>query len=141
MNENPYDPPGSYDDEPPERDRSLQPIDDGESLIVLATFDNSVEASLFQNELARFGIDSRLANETSASTLGLTIAGPSAAFWVEVLIRKTDAERGLQIKSDWLAKSSDSEGEIPEWTCDCGETVDAGFGVCWNCNAEYPGQP
>jgi hypothetical protein len=27
---------------------------------------------------------------------------------------------------------------IPEWRCVCGETVDAGFNVCWSCGRDHP---
>ncbi len=32
------------------------------------------------------------------------------------------------------------EEHVPRWTCPkCGEDVPAGFEICWNCNADYPG--
>ena len=111
---------------------------DWDKLIVLATFESSVEAHLLRNDLEAQGVEARIANETSTSIFGPTFAGPSSAFWIEVLVMKQDAEKALAIKTEFLAKTTgDDEQEIPEWKCHCGEVVDSGFAVCWNCEAEY----
>jgi hypothetical protein len=116
---------------------------DADKLIVLSTFDNSIDAHLFRNELTEHGISARIGNETT-TIFGATIAGPSSAFWIEVLVLQSDVEAALSIKTRWLAMRSNDEFTIPEWECQCGETVDAGFSVCWNCDADYskpPGSP
>lgn len=69
--------------------------------------------------------------------MGATIVGPSRALWIEVVIREADAKAALLVKEQYLVSDSDDESEIPEWKCACGETVDVGFAVCWNCKAEY----
>lgn len=51
----------------------------------------------------------------------------------------------LFVQADDFAKADaflielldDDVDEVPAWTCKCGESVDAGFAVCWNCEAEY----
>ena len=113
-----------------------EPLPKNEKLINLATFDTSIEANLFRNELSDHGIKSRLAND-STSMLGATIAGQSSAFWIEVLVLESDAQKALQVKNNWNESAPVETTSIPEWNCDCGETVDAGFGVCWNCENEY----
>ena len=107
-------------------------------LVVLSTFESSVEAHLFKNELENNGIRASVSNENSTAIFGATIGGSSSAFWIEVCVMEADAERGLEIKTEWTSRSDDSEnGLISEWTCNCGETVDEGFAVCWNCGADH----
>ena len=106
-------------------------------LIVLSTFDNSVDAHLFKNELENNGIQASINNETTTAIFGATIAGSSSAFWIEVLIMESDANRALEIKNSWNSDSADGDdGGIAEWICKCGETVDEGFALCWNCGSE-----
>lgn len=110
-------------------------------LLVLATFDNSIDAHLFRNELESNGIPASVNNENTTAIFGATITGPSSAFWVEVLIMEADAERGLEIKNEWNSRREvdHASSEIPEWFCTCGETVDEGFAICWSCGAQWPG--
>ena len=132
--ENPYRSPRVQRD--PQTDETPQGMTG--KLVVLSTFESSVEAHLFKNELENNGIKAAVSNENSTAIFGATIGGSSSAFWIEVMIMESDADRGLEIKSNWSSASEDSvTGEISEWTCQCGETVDAGFAVCWSCGAEY----
>ena len=108
-----------------------------QKLIVLSTFENSVEAHMFRNELESHGIEARVGNENTTATLGLRAGSQSSAFWIEVLIMESDAEKGLEIKRAWQESDQNDVESIPEWNCSCGETVDSGFGMCWNCDAEY----
>ena len=136
-NENPYRPPSGSDSA--DRSSEHEPERKGMTgkLIVLSTFDNSVDAHFFKNELENNGIQAAVNNESTTATFGATIAGASSAFWIEVVIMESDAERGLKIKNQWNSDSVDENTEeIPEWSCKCGETVDEGFAVCWNCGSE-----
>lgn len=113
-----------------------------EKLIVLATFSTEIEAEMFRMQLSAAGIESRLANELSTPLFGGSLMGSSSSFWLEVLVRESDANRGLEIKNVWNeADPVDLKAHFPEWICGCGETVDAGFGTCWNCGAEYRDSP
>lgn len=119
--------------------RQLKGIDrhiTNEKLIVLATFSNATDAHMLCNSLEANGIASRVSNECSNPIFGVTIAVDSSAFYVEVLVLASDAERALIVKNEHLANKNESE--IPEWQCECGELVDSGFAVCWNCESEYP---
>ena len=135
---NPYESPKSdADDRVDERPAPSGP--NHEKLVTLATFDNPYDAHLLRNELENNGIDATVANEASTSIFGATIVGPSRAFWIEVLVKESDAKAALLIKEQLLESSSSDKSDIPEWKCICGETVDAGFAVCWSCEAEYRG--
>jgi|GEM_PF-575695 len=128
---NPYQPPASGSD-------GLD-IHNRDKLVVLATFDNSIEAHMLKNLLAEREIPSSIANEISASSI-IGLGGPISAVWVEVLIRKVDSDDALVVKQEFLDKKNDAS-PIPEWNCECGEVVDAGFAVCWSCQAEYKATP
>ena len=128
-NENPYDP-------PLEQSQTTLKLAEGEKLTVLATFSAPLEAHTLKNALIAESIPAVIGNESSAPLFGASIAGQSSAFWVEVLVRESDAAAALEIKKQFL-KSGPAETEIPEWSCVCGKTVDEGFSVCWNCQAEY----
>lgn len=107
-----------------------------DQLVVLSTFENAPEAHCLRMELESNGIRAAVSNELSAQTIGASLFGRISAIWIEVLVLKSDAERALQIKRGYLSKTKASE--IPEWTCKCGATVDAGFAQCWSCLATFP---
>ena len=92
---------------------------------------------MFCSELISQGIEARVNNELSSNLLGATIAGPSSAFWIEVVVLSSDVEQALEIKNRWLNDQAIPEEAVDEWTCPCGETVDEGFSICWNCGGDY----
>ncbi|MEM8681064.1 MAG: DUF2007 domain-containing protein, partial [Planctomycetota bacterium] len=131
---NPYDPPSTETDS--ETDAAPSPPPTHERLVVLATFRHPTDAHLLSVELKRHGIDARVENEQSTALFGATIAGASSAFWIEVIVLESDATQALEVKEQWLESKETQaaeETELPEWKCGCGETVDAGFEVCWSC--------
>lgn len=107
-----------------------------EKLVVLAKFDNASEAHRLRAELEANGIRASVSNENSANAIGGALFGRVAAISIEVLVLDADLPRAKEIKNNYL--SNRKETPIPEWTCRCGETVDAGFSTCWACGAEYP---
>lgn len=111
---------------------------DHEKLIVLATFSTSSDAHCLRAALESNGIRSTVANETSTTLLGSSLFGPTSAFWVEVLVFESDVEKASEIKNKISLDSEASEEINPEWVCVCGETVDAGFAICWACSSPYP---
>ncbi len=115
-------------------------IESSESKVVtLAEFASVVEAHALRAMLADRGIESRVANETSG---GLSIlAGTSSSFSPSVMIREADAEAALVVKQEFLIVGAPDSAAIAEWTCGCGETVDVGFEVCWNCEGLYTDRP
>jgi len=128
---NPYRSPEVHDAPLPGRS------DDHEKLVVLATFRTPIDAHVLRNRLLENGIDAKVSNESTTALFGSSMAGPSSAFWIEVLIRESDAEAALKIKNQYVELDQANPVAIPEWTCSCGETVDAGFAICWNCGAEH----
>ncbi|MFM7116057.1 MAG: DUF2007 domain-containing protein [Planctomycetota bacterium] len=106
-----------------------------EKLVVLATFDNPSEAHRLRAELEANGIRASVSNENSANVIGASLFGRIAAISIEVLVLDADLNRATEIKNNYL--NNRKETPVPEWTCHCGETVDAGFSTCWACGVEY----
>ncbi len=109
-------------------------------VVSIASFTEAFDAQMLRNELVANGINATVTNDQS-SVFGATTMGE--AFTIDVMVMATDVEEGVKIKDRWLAmrngEDSDTETDIPEWTCGCGETVDAGFEICWSCGAPYGG--
>ena len=59
---------------------------------------------------------------------------PSLTFaWPEVCVADEDAQAALEVIREMIA--SETQTDSP-WKCShCGETVDAGYSVCWNCES------
>ena len=56
------------------------------------------------------------------------------ADWIELFVPKPQLTDAKALVDDM---QSEDETPIPAWTCECGEDVDAGFFVCWSCQAEF----
>lgn len=106
-----------------------------EKLVRLATFENAGEAHCLRIALEEQGIQATVANEGAMSNIGATLFGPISAIFIEVMVLESDTEQALLVKNGLVMADEEA---IPEWTCKCGETVDAGFGVCWSCSKPYP---
>ena len=139
-NQNTFQPP-SYNPESMNADANKKNSDfeNGSKLVTLAEFDNSVEAHALKDVLATNGIESRVTNESMATSLGF-LAGTTSSFSPSVMILETDVEAALAIKQEFLGRDVTEATTFPEWTCGCGETVDAGFEVCWNCGMLHADQ-
>ena len=109
-------------------------------LVTLASFSNSIQAHALKGMLAENGIESRVTNEEAAASLGI-MAGTSFSFSPSVMIREEDAEAAMAVKQEFLAADFAEASGVPEWVCGCGETVDAGFEVCWSCEAAFVDRP
>ncbi|MCA8996956.1 MAG: hypothetical protein KDA80_08220 [Planctomycetaceae bacterium] len=107
-----------------------------EKLVVLATFPHDSEAYCLVAELENRGIRACVANEKSTAVLGSSPYGGLSSFWIEVLVLESDALEALAIKHRLFPEGQ--RGTTPEWVCECGETVDAGFEICWSCSASCP---
>ena len=66
-----------------------------------------------------------------ASALGVALDGPDL---IELFVHPSNVEKAKELIMAVMEEEGD---EIPGWTCQCGEEVDEGFGVCWSCGAEY----
>jgi len=88
------------------------------------------QALLFKAVLEQEGMEV-MVKGLEASALGDALDGADV---VELFVRVTDAERAKRMVDEILAEDGEP---IPAWTCECGESVDEGFFVCWSCQAEY----
>ena len=102
---------------------------------------SSAEAYLIRDMLIDNEIHAVVAGEFSESAPIAPITdGPT----VQVLA--THRERALELIRQYEDQTihEDDEPEPaagPTWTCPrCGETVDANFSVCWNCETERPAE-
>lgn len=102
-------------------------------LVVLARCSSVTEAIFLRDELLHNGIQAHVANDKPVTGVGSAWFGKPR---VDVLVFVADVERALEVKDQLL--SSDTEETIPEWICSCGETVDAGFEICWSCASPHP---
>ena len=103
-------------------------------LVTLAVFANSAEAHITRSILELNGIQSHVVNDSSVNGIfGSSMSAASTGFGVEVMIHQSNSKRAFELLSE-----TKHDTPIPEWTCKCGETVDEGFSVCWNCLAEFP---
>ena len=100
------------------------------SMTRLAVLETDVEANFFKGILEDNDIHC-LVSGVEASALGVALDGPDL---IELFVYQSDLD---QAKELIMAVMEEEGDEIPGWTCQCGEEVDEGFGVCWSCGAEY----
>ena len=53
---------------------------------------------------------------------------------IELFVSPSDYDKAHQLMEELMAQEPE---DIPAWVCKCGEDVDEGFAVCWNCEADY----
>jgi len=106
-----------------------------DDLVLLARFDSPPVAHSVRLLLEAHSIDATVQNEESNATLGGSIFGQIGLFRIELFVRRSDHDEAKLIMEQVPAAA---EVLIPEWKCDCGETVDAGFSVCWSCGEPHP---
>lgn len=125
--------PTMTDDKNP--DPSSTPDQGGHAeLVLLDSFSSEIQALHAQALLEAEGIKASLVEpEGGGFGLGLDMADE-----FEMIVNQNDLEAAKKIIAEMEAAE---EGEpVPAWTCSCGEDVDEGFGVCWSCGGEYPGE-
>ena len=96
------------------------------------TNENRLLVGNAKNLLEAESIDVFLKNEFAQSGIGETSPIDT---WPELwVLNDGDYDRAVTILENSLSAES-----APEWVCEkCGETNDASFEVCWNCQAERP---
>ena len=104
------------------------------SMVRLLVLETDVEANFFKGILEDNNIHC-LIGGVEASALGVALDGPDQ---IELFVNQSDVGDAKQLIMEVLDEEGD---EIPGWTCQCGEEVDEGFGVCWSCGAEYKSNP
>ena len=106
-----------------------------QTLETVGVYPSIVEASIVRGRLDQAGIRSWMQNELTAGQLfqvGLALGG------VTLQVSSVDVQRTRELMAE------DAEGVSGEvsspWTCArCGSEVDAGFEVCWSCQAPATG--
>ena len=98
-----------------------------EKYVKLAEFDNAMPAHSMRILLEANGIEALVQGE-----FAIEIGGTDS---VSVVVRETDLAIAKRVVVEVPAAS---EVLVPEWICDCGETVDQGFQVCWSCGQVCP---
>ena len=53
---------------------------------------------------------------------------------IELFVSPDDYENARTLIEELEAEQDEP---VPAWVCKCGEDVDEGFAVCWNCEADY----
>jgi hypothetical protein len=88
------------------------------------------EAQMLKDYLAEQNIPTVILGDFLSGGAGELPVNIFPALW---LIK--DEQR---IRADWLLKAfmkKENEQKVAAWRCpSCGETVEAGFEVCWNCS-------
>ena len=101
-------------------------------LIKIATFQNSLDAHFAKGLLEAEGLQSYLEGEHG--NLALSYVG-SAIGGVRLMVDEAEREAATDI----LNREEPAAARGEDWLCQkCFETVDAGFDVCWNCEADRP---
>jgi Putative prokaryotic signal transducing protein len=95
---------------------------------------NLLEADFLRNVLESAGIEARVVGAGSAMVGMFPHEEAAPCLWV----RRRDASAARQLLTEWeerRARPPRDENQSAEgWKCTaCGETVDAEFEMCWNC--------
>lgn len=97
--------------------------------VTVARFRLEHEARIAAAELSEAGIVATGSNAEFGAMLGTYVGTAFGGVQLQV------AEVNVPVAREVLAKM-DTAGNAP-WHCDqCGEDIEAGFEVCWNCQAE-----
>jgi hypothetical protein len=103
-----------------------------DDLITIRKYDSPQEAHLSNNALESADIASFVADD--ASTAWLWYMG-TALGGAKLQVARRDAERALEVLRE--NESPQTASDATDWVCaQCAAEVDAGFDVCWSCEAE-----
>ncbi len=107
-------------------------------LVTAAVADHHAQASLCVALLEQHGIVARLA-ESAIGAAHPILSTDTGGF--KILVMEQDAERAGRVLDEFDA-SQDKQilDSCHEWACpQCGEPVEGGFDLCWNCQTMRPG--
>ena len=93
--------------------------------------ETEIEAQVAKGYLEENGIKVMVRGlDAGGSVFGGAVDDPQIELFVspESLEQATELIEALQAEQDV---------PIPAWICKCGEDVDEGFAVCWNCESDY----
>ena len=98
-----------------------------EGMIAIATYSDKMSAEMAKGQLEAAGITALIHADDGGGMrpdLDMTIG-------VRLLVPADAVDTAKQI----LQKNAD-QTDSPAWTCTCGEHIEAGFDICWNCGRE-----
>lgn len=101
-----------------------------QELVRLMVLESDVEAKFLQGFFADHGIQAMVTG-IDGSAFGAALDGPDE---IALFVKPDQVETARDLVEELL---DNDDGDVPAWTCDCGEDVDEGFFVCWSCGAEY----
>jgi hypothetical protein len=94
-----------------------------------------VEAQMLKDHLNQEGIETVIIGELLSGAVGELPANIFPTLWV---VNDGDLERGKRL-TELFFDSPPVGGEA--WRCQvCGEGIDAGFEICWNCGSPHPNE-
>ncbi len=94
---------------------------------------NAPEAHLLVSLLLEHQIQGRVVGEALAGGAGELPVGHTSA--PRIWVHEEHAEQAKQLIEEWRISKA-SAPESTAWDCpECNSEVDAGFDVCWNCEA------
>lgn len=92
-----------------------------------------IEAQFLRDFLERHLIRTAVLGDYLAGAAGDLPVDIFPTLWV---VDDDDLSRARELVDRFLSQSAAEESGMP-WTCPaCGETVEGGFDVCWNCGHE-----
>ena len=102
---------------------------DDDQFLKIAEASSESDALMLKAALEAVRVQATIAG-LEASALGASLDGMDV---IEIFVPLADEDKAAEV----LDALEEDEMEIPEWTCHCGVQVDAGFSICWSCQAEY----
>ncbi len=97
---------------------------------------NATEAHVIRGFLEQYGIEVRLFGEGLSSGLGEL---PVDVIEVEIHVPTAKRQLARQLIDDYEVRPSVDGDVSGEWACQsCGESNPQSFGVCWNCQHQFP---
>ncbi len=100
-------------------------------LLRLLVCETEIEAQVSKGFLEENGIKVMVRGlDSGGSVFGGAVDDPE----IELFVSPDDFEKAGELIEELMAQEDEP---VPAWTCKCGEDVDEGFAVCWNCEADY----
>ncbi|MES9942742.1 MAG: DUF2007 domain-containing protein [Candidatus Thiodiazotropha sp. 6PLUC2] len=104
-------------------------------MIELYQAQDRVEAQMLKDFLSQQGVEVVIFNDLLSGAAGGVPANIYPTLW---LLENQDFEKAKQLAEQFFSQSLSSQ---EPWHCEiCGERIDAGFEVCWNCGTPGPNQ-
>ena len=116
---------------------TIRGVDD-ENVVEVYWAADAPQAHLVKAVLRKAGIEAQVVGEMLQAAVGELPFGPATS--PRVWVAKTDEDRARAVIAEWEKERRDqpTSGRTP-WTCPhCDADVDAGFDLCWKCQAKRP---